>query len=208
MPERGDWTRSIASCSTAVAAEASRVAAPVLAGPRVALCPLRDEDSPILHRWINDRALVVLSAPYRPVSEEEHGDWFERIRRRVDTVIFGIRLRETDELIGSCQLHAIHPVHRSAELQIRLGEASARGRGLGSEATGLLLEYAFAHLDLHRVYLHVFAGNLAARRMYAKAGFREEGRLSEAARIEGAWVDVVSMAKLRSDHVGSSSERP
>ena len=71
MPERGDWTRSIASCSTAVAAEASRVAAPVLAGPRVALCPLRDEDSPILHRWINDRALVVLSAPYRPVSEAQ-----------------------------------------------------------------------------------------------------------------------------------------
>lgn len=187
-------------------AEAARVELPVLAGPRVALCPLREQDSPILHTWINDRELVVLSAPYEPVSEQEHRAWFERVQRKPDAVIFGIRLRETDELIGSCQLNTIHPVHRNAELQIRLGETSARGRGLGREATLLLLEFAFADLELHRVYLHVFAGNAAARQMYARAGFREEGCLSEAARIEDVWIDVLVMGILHRQFVQMSGD--
>ncbi len=47
---------------------------------RVRLTPLRDEDSDRLFAWINDRELVVSSAPFRPVARADHDAWFAAIR--------------------------------------------------------------------------------------------------------------------------------
>jgi RimJ/RimL family protein N-acetyltransferase len=170
---------------------------------RVELAPLCDSDSPLLFEWINNRDLVVLSAPFRPVSRRDHDAWFDDIRGLPDTHIFGIRMREDDRLVGSCQLHGVHPVHRSAELQIRIGDDAARGRGLGTEAVRLLLSFGFDELRLHRIFLHVFETNDAARRLYERVGFRTEGVLREAARIEDEWVNVVVMALLDSEYDAS-----
>jgi RimJ/RimL family protein N-acetyltransferase len=171
-----------------------------LRGRLVDLAALRDEDSPLLYEWINDRDLVTHSAPFREVSRAEHEEWFDAVRRRQDTRIFGIRQLEGDRLVGSCQLHSIHTVHRSAELQLRIGAGDARGRGIGTEATRLLLQYGFEQLELHRIYLYVFESNEAARRLYKRAGFRTEGVLKEAARIEDSWRDVLVLAVLRSEY--------
>jgi RimJ/RimL family protein N-acetyltransferase len=166
----------------------------------VALGHLTDEDSELLFEWINDRPLVVLSSAFAPVERAAHDAWFARIRERADTVIFAIRLRTDDRLIGSCQLHSIDEVHRSAELQIRLGDREAWGHGYGREAVELLLEHGFRTLGLHRIHLHVLAQNERARRLYSSLGFRQEGVLREAALIEGRWTDLVIMAKLASEH--------
>ena len=93
-------------------------------------------------------------------------------------------------------------VHRSAELQIRLGEAAERGQGYGTEVVRLLLDFAFKDLNLHRVYLHVFSTNTAVIRVYEKVGFVREGLLRKAAHINGAYVDVLVMGILREEYVG------
>lgn len=170
-------------------------------GP-VALAPLRAEDSATLYEWINDRALVILNGAYRPVSDADHRAWFESVRGRADMVIFGIRLVEGGRLIGSCQLHSIHPVHRAAELQIRIGRAEQRGRGFGTHAVRLLLRFAFRDLNLNRVQLYVFASNAPALRAYEKAGMAREGVLRQAVFIDGEYRDVVVMSALAEDHAG------
>lgn len=174
----------------------------MLKSENVALMPLRLADLPVMLDWINDRELVLFNAPYKPVTEGQHQAWFDAIQQRNDVVIFGIRLLETDTLIGSCQLHSINYVHRSAELQIRLGEKSEWGRGYGTEAVRLLLDFAFKDLNLHRVYLHVFSTNSAAIRVYEKVGFVHEGVLRKAAHINGEYVDVMVMGILRNEYVG------
>ena len=73
----------------------------------VTLSPLLVEDSDLLFGWINDRELVVRSAPFRPISRAEHDAWFEQVRQRDDVRIFGIR--EDGRLVGSCQLHSHQP---------------------------------------------------------------------------------------------------
>ena len=171
-------------------------------GQHVALTPLTAEDLPSLFRWINEREQVLLNAPYRPVSERQHAAWFEDIQQRRDTVIFGIRLRGNGRLIGSCQLHGISAVHRTAQLQIRIGELQERGHGYGTEATRLLLEVGFRDLNLHRIYLHVWANNEPALSMYDKLGFVREGVLRRAAYIDGEYLDVVVMGILREEHLG------
>ena len=166
--------------------------------------PVRAADSERLFAWINDRELVLLSSAYSPVHEAGHSEWFESIRSRDDVVIFAIRRVADDELIGTCQLLSIDRRHRSAELQIRIGEPQAQGHGLGTEAVELLLGHAFDDLDLQRVQLHVFATNERAIRAYEKSGFEREGVLRDAVYVDGARLDVVVMAKLRLPRSSSS----
>jgi RimJ/RimL family protein N-acetyltransferase len=163
---------------------------------RVELAPLRDEDSDLLFEWINDRDLVLLSSPFEPVARADHDGWFRAIRERDDVEIFGIRLRDGDRLIGSCQLNAIDRRNRTCELQIRIGEGDARGRGHGTEALRLLLDHAFGPLGMERVGLEVFAANGAAIAAYERVGFKREGLLRSAALIDGERVDVVVMGVL------------
>jgi diamine N-acetyltransferase len=158
--------------------------------------PLEESDLPVLFRWINDRELVQLSSAFRPVPAAEHRRWFDDIRQRPDTHIFAIRMQDSSNLIGTCQLHDVNQTHRSAELQIRIGDSLARGHGLGTEAVRLLAEFGFRELKLHRISLHVFVTNTAAQRAYEKAGFVREGLLRDAAFVDGKYVDMVIMSVL------------
>lgn len=172
----------------------------MLMGERVILAPLMEADSATLFSWINDREQVILNSSFRPIHEGSHRDWYERVQRTGDIVVFAIRARETNKLIGTCQLHSIQSVHRCAELQIRIGRIGDRGKGCGTEATRLLVDFAFTDLNLHRVQLHVRADNVAAIRVYEKAGFTREGLMKEAAYIDGRYVDLFIMAVLRGKH--------
>jgi len=174
----------------------------MLKSAHLVLSPISMEDLPVMFTWINDREQVLFNAPYKPVHEGQHQAWFDSIHKRNDLVIFGIRLLEDNKLIGSCQLHSIDNVHRSAELQIRLGVPSQRGKGYGIEAVRLLLDFAFKDLNLQRVYLHVFSTNAIAINLYEKAGFKREGLLRKAAHINGSYVDVIVLGILKEEHAG------
>ena len=165
----------------------------------IRLAPLGLEDAPQLYAWINDRDGVLFNAPYKPVSEPQHTEWLAAVVARSDAVIFGIRTTDENALIGSCQLHSINPVHRSAELQIRIGASESRGKGFGKSAVQLLLRFAFSDLNLHRVFVHVFADNARAIRLYESTRFRREGLLREAAFIDGKYVDVIVMGILENE---------
>ena len=105
---------------------------------------------------------------------------------------------ESRELIGVCQLHSIHPIYRSAELHIRIGEPAYRGQGFGTEAVSHLVRFGFEDLNLRRIFVQVFSENTAARTVYSRCGFVEEGLLRSAAFVGGRYLDIVVMAML--DH--------
>lgn len=162
-------------------------------GPHVKLTAITEADLPVLYQWINAPDLVHYNSPFRPIHERDHLEWFERIRGDRTRVLFGIRPRRGTRLIGLIQLFDIDLVHRNAELSIRISDSRDRGKGLGSDAVSLVVEHAWRDLNLHRVWLRVFAGNARALAAYSRAGFREEGRMMEAAYINGIWVDVIVM---------------
>jgi len=178
-----------------------------VAPDRVRLVALKEADAEPMFQWINDRELVLHSAPFKPVSETQHRAWFKQVQQREDVAIFGIRLRGSDRLIGYCQLREIDPVHRSAELQIRLGAKDAWGKGYGTDAVNRLLGFAFKDKNLHRVYLHVLSSNTAAVRIYRKAGFTREALMKEAAYIDGRYVDVLLIAALNPDNTTKKTTR-
>jgi RimJ/RimL family protein N-acetyltransferase len=166
----------------------------VIRGELVGLGPVLVEDKERLFEWINDPQTVRFNAPFRPVSPAMHERWFQAIGSDPSRILFAVRILADATLVGTVQLVGIHPVHRSAELIIRIGDERQRGRGYGTEAVQLLVDFAWHDLNLHRVFLHVFADNERAIRVYRNAGFAEEGRLVEAAFIDGTWRDVLVMA--------------
>lgn len=101
-------------------------------------------------------------------------------------------------LVGRAGMFAFDDLSRNAEVGLALAP-DARGKGYGREILRLLLDFGFTHRNLHRIWLECSAANERAVRAYAAAGFVEEGRLREHAWIDGAYVDVVRMAVLRSE---------
>jgi len=168
----------------------------MITGETIALTELRLSDSNTLLRWINDPETVRFNAPFTPVHESRHAVWFDGIEADPSRIVFAIRGLGEPRIIGLVQLADINPIHRSAELIIRIGEERDRNRGAGSEAVRLATSFAFRDRNLQRVWLRVFADNRRAIRAYEKAGLQVEGTLRRAAFIGGLWRDETIMAIL------------
>ena len=103
--------------------------------------------------------------------------------------------------IGTTALDHIDHRHRTAEFSIGIGEEAFRGHGYGTEATRLMMDYAFSVLGLANVMLIVYEFNRAGRRAYKKAGFRECGCRHGAHWKGGRSWDVVYRECLASEFV-------
>lgn len=171
----------------------------MIAGETIRLTELRRSDYERLFRWINDPETVRYNAPYAPVHEASHEAWFETVASDPSRIVFGIRPQGEDRLAGVIQLVGLHPVNRSAELIIRIGDEVDRGRGFGGEAVRLATAFGFADRNLQRIWLSVFEGNDRAIRAYEMAGFVQEGVMRRAVFIGGTWRNVVIMARLSDD---------
>jgi diamine N-acetyltransferase len=93
---------------------------------------------------------------------------------------------------------------RTAEYVVMLAPES-RGKGLGTAATRLTLDYAFHITNLRMVWLKVLAPNRAGIRAYEKAGFRRAGALREAGYWLGAVCDELIMDTLAAEFTGPSA---
>ncbi|MBG6334047.1 GNAT family N-acetyltransferase, partial [Pseudomonas aeruginosa] len=100
--------------------------------------------------------------------------------------------------IGHCQLlfDRRNGVVRLARIALA---PSARGQGLGLPMLEALLAEAFADADIERVELNVYDWNAAARHLYRRAGFREEGLRRSATRVGRERWNVVLMGLLRQE---------
>ena len=175
-------------------------AAPILniEGELVALGPLRREHVPLYLRWINDFGTTrTLAVPCGPMTMEQETEWYEKAA--LEPHMFTIFERATGRPIGNCGLHGVDWPNRTTIVGIMIGEPDARGRGYGTEAMRLLLDYVFTVLGLHSASLNVYEFNPAARRSYEKVGFREIGRRRESRWLNGRYWDEIQMDILASE---------
>ena len=103
---------------------------------------------------------------------------------------------ETDAPVGSVYVRDIDHAHKKAEYGIFIGDPGARGKGYGTAAARLMIQYCFEELGLLRLFLRVYADNFAAIRSYEKAGFEREAYLREDVYINGQYRDIVLMGIL------------
>ena len=103
--------------------------------------------------------------------------------------------------VGRCGVISLSWKDRVAELAIMIG-APFRGRGYGREAMAMLCDFCFREMNLRRLKVKVFAFHQAALRCYEGNGFEREGVLRGEVYRDGAYQDVILLAKMRPDCAG------
>lgn len=173
-------------------------------GERVALGPLNPELAHLYARWRNDLFVqrTFGSMPRAVTAETMRALTITRMDSQ-DAFWFTIYVREDADSVwrpvGITDLWDVDFRFRTAFFGMAIGEADARGRGYGTEVVRLILDLAFTALGLRNVLLTVAEYNLAGRRAYAKAGFKEMGRRRQADELNGVVYDEIYMDCVASD---------
>lgn len=151
--------------------------------------------------WLNDPEVMrYMETGIFPSTAEDLEKYYSSVRDSKNQVILAIADRKSQEHIGNVKLGPIHWIHRSAIFGILIGDRKFWGKGVGLEATRLMVEYGFYRLNLHRIDLGVFAEHESAVRCYEKAGFKVEGRMREDLFHNGEYKDRLWMGLLRSEY--------
>jgi len=112
---------------------------------------------------------------------------------------YAIVLNEGNEMIGNISLMEINNKNRTATVGLFIGEETRRGKGYGTQAIKLLLQYGYETLNINNFMLHVHGDNERAIACYKKVGFKEIGRRRQAVYKNGAYIDDVFMDIVASD---------
>jgi RimJ/RimL family protein N-acetyltransferase len=86
----------------------------------------------------------------------------------------------TDELLGNCGVMELDNLNQTCEVGIFIGNKNYWGKGYGTEALFLLLNYLFTALNMHNIKLRVYSFNKRAIKSYEKIGFKTIGKIREA----------------------------
>lgn len=181
----------------------------VIVGQKCRLRPLQRSDLARSIVWRNDPTTRNAVLGYRfPVTEKMEEGWYDRILADQGGKLasFAVEDLSDDTHVGFVHLSDIDWPCRSARFGIVIGDSTRQNRGIGSEATELMLVYGFETLNLDRIELRVIDDNDRARRIYRRLGFEEEGRLRSAAFSNGAAKDVIVMGLLRPEFRCSSKD--
>jgi RimJ/RimL family protein N-acetyltransferase len=152
---------------------------PTLTGERAILRPFVDADTRPLLAALGDPDVRILTgsvhdeaAARRPATPEEEklaAEWYATRNDTDDRLDLAIIDRASGACVGEAVLNQWEAGNRSCNFRILIGPAG-QNRGLGTEATRLIVGHGFEHLGLHRVSLEVYAFNPRARRAYEKSG--------------------------------------
>lgn len=157
----------------------------------------RPQDVAALVRYANNRKIWLnlrdrFPHPYTAADAEQ---WILFAVEAVPETHFAIAIGE--EAAGGIGLDLKGDVYRrSAEIGYWLGEPFW-GRGIATAAVRAVTEYAFAHLDVCRVYANIFEWSTASMRVLEKAGYVCEGRLRKSVTKDGQTIDELIYGFVR-----------
>ena len=165
------------------------------------LSPMVVEDAPLYCKWLNDAKVTDGIGKTKDITTLENEIEYLQNVTKSGEYNFSIVKKENDELIGSCSIMKYNHVDQTAEVGLLIGEEKERGKGYGAEVLRMLLDYGFNVLNLHSIWLGVYAFNEQAIACYKKVGFKEAGRLRQAKFYNGKRYDDITMDILKEEYL-------
>jgi RimJ/RimL family protein N-acetyltransferase len=197
--ERPIEQRHVESAAAEVSSD-WRQSLPVLTGQQVVLRELRESDAPALFALLTAQEVARFISP--PPSTL---DGFERfiawtIRQRVagTYVCYTVTLKGFDTAIGIFQVRELEPGFGTAEWGFALGRAFW-GTGLFADGAGLVLEFVFDTLGVHRLEARAAVRNGRGNSALQKMGAVQEGVLRKSFLRNGEYLDQVLYAIVEDD---------
>lgn len=135
-----------------------------------------------------------------PLEQERYvrkmqAQWIKR-----EDFVFGIWENASQSLAGACGLH--EPDWQTPKFMIGYWlSPQAQGKGYAAEATRLLTQFGFEHLQASRLYITCDAANVRSAAVPPRAGFTQEAYLrSERRDVQGQLSDTLMFGITRADY--------
>ncbi len=171
----------------------------MIPGETINLRAVERNDVALLHRWLNDPVVMDgwgWSAPARSVHTVagQVENWLVReiALGRPEALIAESLAGDS---VGLVIVRIDRPEARSVELSL-LVDADCWDQGFGADMMQTTLDACFAGWGIHRIGVRVEEGNERALSLYCRLGFKEEGRLRQAAFRDGRHADVLLFSLL------------
>lgn len=172
---------------------------PTIRTARLVLRPFQPADAPRVQQLAGARevALNTMNIPH-PYPDGAAEAWIAQQPENPDQYNFAI---DDGQLAGGIGLRLTREFER-AEAGYWIGKPFW-GRGYASEALAALIRFGFEELKLHRIYAGYFSRNAASGRVMEKNGLKYEGTLRQHVKKWDEFVDIVYLAILYEEWMGS-----
>lgn len=174
---------------------------PTITGDLVVLRPFRRGDELTMVEILSDpdvRALTgsvetTAEANEREELDDRLRDWYATRNDQPDRLDLAIEERASGRLVGEVVLNDVDADAMTANMRILVGP-EGRGKGVGTEAVGLVTAYGIERLGLRSITLEVFDHNPRGRRVYEKVGYLATGQREGALVFDGLEIGATDMA--------------
>ena len=147
-------------------------------------------------KWLNDpETMRFTEAKWKPHTIQSSKQYIEASNSSPTARLF--RILYENKHVGNIRLSSINHFHKKADIAIIIGDESARGKGIGTQAINLVTEYAFTILNLEKLTAGMYANNEASIKAFQNSGFVIEATLKSHYCCEGKRVDGILFGKIR-----------
>jgi RimJ/RimL family protein N-acetyltransferase len=203
MPYRSDpnGTTALESTSAAVASSDWRGSLPSLHGHLVTLRELRPSDAASLCALLTTEEVARFVSPPPTTVEgfERFISWTLSQRIAGTHVCYAVTLRGFDTAIGIFQVRQLQADFRTAEWGFVIGSAFW-GTGVFPESAGLVLDFVFDTLGVHRLEARASVLNGRGNGALVKVGAVQECRMRKSFIKNGEHFDQALYSILAADH--------
>jgi RimJ/RimL family protein N-acetyltransferase len=171
-----------------------------LVGKKVVLRPINTEsDRAAMTRWVNDPEITFCLKHVLPITAREECEWLDGIGKSTKNITLAIETKDDHKLIGSMGIHDIWWTSRVGTTGALIGEKEYWGRGYGTDAKMILLNYAFNTLNLQKICSTVIAFNKRSLRYSLHCGYTIEGRRPHHIFRNGRYYDLIDLGLFKKD---------
>jgi RimJ/RimL family protein N-acetyltransferase len=156
-------------------------------GDTVALVTLEEEDMEFVRDGVNHPDVRTPVGQSFPTNLADERRYWEAANE--DGEVVSVLVRAGDERVGVAEFDPVDRETGVAELGFWIHPDHQRG-GYAREAAGLMIEYAFEELRMHKVTANAYDTNERSRALLERLGFREEGVGREDAFFGGTYHDT------------------
>jgi len=151
-----------------------------LKGKKCTLTSITEKDLPNYVKWFSDPEVIEhLAADFSNLNMKKEKKWFDGEKKDKNSVTFGIKPKGSDKVAGSVSLHDIDLFNKKAVMGISIANKEYWGKGIGTDAVSLIVDFGFKVIKLNSIYLIVHLLNKKAYHVYKKIGFKKSGLLPQ-----------------------------